>query len=231
MPPARWTARCSQRADRLFRTALCFLISLSPLMAEAPASAVAGFEAYCRSFEAAPRATVTAAIEKVRTPAIPGALLHHWRATAFVPGAKAADFERLLKDFTGYPKYFAPQVLKATPDASGVTLRVRQKHIITVVLDSTYEVSFGPGFSTSRSTRVEEIEPGGDHGFLWRLNSYWTWTERDAGLDLRLEAISLTRDVPALLGWAVRPFIQSIPRESLQFTLDSARKALAQPRV
>src|SRR5277367_291039 len=29
----------------------------------------------------------------------PGALLHHWRGTAFVPGGKAADFERLLRDF------------------------------------------------------------------------------------------------------------------------------------
>ena len=28
-----------------------------------------------------------------------GALLHHWRGTAFVPGAKTAVFERLLRDF------------------------------------------------------------------------------------------------------------------------------------
>jgi hypothetical protein len=45
--------------------------------------------------------------------ALPGAMLHHWRGTAFIPGAKSADFERLLKDFNGYPKYFAPEVLQA----------------------------------------------------------------------------------------------------------------------
>ena len=33
-----------------------------------------------------------------------GALLHHWRGTAFAPGAKAADFERLMRDFNSYPR-------------------------------------------------------------------------------------------------------------------------------
>ena len=42
-----------------------------------------------------------------------GALLHHWRGTAFAPGAKAADFERLMRDFNSYPQHFSPQVLQA----------------------------------------------------------------------------------------------------------------------
>ena len=45
--------------------------------------------------------------------ALPGAMLHHWRGTAFAPGATAADFERLMKDFNAYPQYFSPQVLQA----------------------------------------------------------------------------------------------------------------------
>ena len=44
---------------------------------------------------------------------LPGALLHDWRGTAFVPGAKAADFERLMRDFNAYPQHFSPQVLQA----------------------------------------------------------------------------------------------------------------------
>jgi hypothetical protein len=27
-----------------------------------------------------------------------------------------------------------------------------------------------------------EREPGHDHGFLWRLNSYWRFEERDGGV-------------------------------------------------
>lgn len=172
-----------------------------------------------------------------------GALLHHWRGTAFVPGATAAQFEELLRDFAAYPKVFAPQVERARvlPDGE-VTLRVVQKHVITVVLDTTYEVSFGAldslhRYSASRSTHVSEIANAGTsreraltaaeaHGFLWRLNTYWSYEQRDGGLYLQIETVSLTRGIPTGLGWAVRPFIESVPRESLAFTLRAASRAL-----
>jgi hypothetical protein len=178
---------------------------------------------------------------------LPGALLFHWRGTAFVPGASAADFERLLRDFSSYPKYFAPQVLQASilsqdGDHLQTRLRIRQKHVITVVLDSTYDVTFARldplhGYSLSRSTHISEIEgegtpnehalsPAQAHGFLWRLNTYWTREERDGGLYLQIESVSLTRSIPTGLGWMVRPFVESIPRESLEFTLHSAVNAL-----
>src|ERR1700747_3588409 len=37
---------------------------------------------------------------------LPGAMLHHWRGTAFVRGATAGDFEQLMKGFGGYPQRF-----------------------------------------------------------------------------------------------------------------------------
>ena len=39
-------------------------------------------------------------------------------------------------------------------------------------------------------------------------------------------AISLTRDIPIGLGWLVGPFIENVPRESLDFTLTATREAL-----
>lgn len=178
---------------------------------------------------------------------LPGALLHHWRGTAFIPGARAADFERLLKDFNHYPQIFAPQILRAAvllqnQDHFRAMMRVRQRHILTVVMDTTYDVAFsqfdpGRGSSTSRSTSISEIDapgtsaeralsPGQQHGFLWRLNTYWSWEERDNGLYIQIESVTLTRSIPVGLGWAIGPFIQSIPRESLEFTLRSASGAL-----
>jgi hypothetical protein len=177
----------------------------------------------------------------------PGALLHHWRGTAFAPGARAADFERLMRDFNGYPRHFSPQVIQARVIADGggrmeASMRVRQRHVITVVMDTAYDIDFGRldarhGYSVSRSTRIDEIEAPGtraeralnadeEHGFLWRLNTYWSYEERDGGLYLQIEALSLTRSIPHGLGWAVRPYIESIPRESLEFTLRSACNAL-----
>ena len=178
---------------------------------------------------------------------LPGAMLHHWRGTAFAPGAKAADFERLMKDFNAYPRYYAPQVVQAKVltvqgDRIQAVMRVRQRHVITVVMDTAYDINFGRldaqhGYSASRSTRISEIDSPGtrsehalsareEHGFLWRLNTYWSYEERDGGLYMQIESVSLTRSIPNGLGWAVGPFVKSVPRESLEFTLRSTCNAL-----
>ena len=254
-------------------TATCVLFGLSAaLCAQPDPAASAGFDTYIRALEsrlAEQHANADAFLAPVNlpnadarlhrgeflienltpnpAPELPGALLSHWRGSAFVPGATAADFERLLRDFNSYPKHFAPQVLQAAilsqdGDHLVTRLRVRQKHVITVVLDTTYDVTFGRldplhGYSLSRSTQVTEIESAGSpnehalrpdkaHGFLWRLNTYWTREERDGALYLQIETVSLTRSIPVGLGWMVRPFVESIPRESLEFTLHSAVNAL-----
>jgi len=65
-----------------------------------------------------------------------------------------------------------------------------------------------------------------EHGFLWRMNTYWSYEERDGGLYMQIESVSLSRSVPTGLGWAVRPFVESVPRESMEFTLRSTCNAL-----
>ena len=178
---------------------------------------------------------------------LPGALLHHWRGTAFVPGATAADFERLIRGFDSYPQHFAPQVLQARVlsqdgDHMQAWMRIRQRHLITVVMDTAYDISAGRldaqhGYSLSRSIRIAEIDSPGthaerplslteEHGYLWRLNTYWSYEQRDGGLYVQVEAVSLTRSMPRGLDWAIRPYIESIPRESLEFTLRSASNAI-----
>jgi hypothetical protein len=178
---------------------------------------------------------------------LPGAMMHHWRGTAFALGAKAADFEPLMRNFNAYPQVYSPLVLQAKVltqqgDHLQTTMRVRQHHVLTVVMDTTYEIAFGRldlqrGYSVSRSTHVSEIDspgtkaeralnPSKEHGFLWRLNTYWSYEERDAGLYMQIESVSLTRSIPNGLGWAIGPFVESVPRESLEFTLRSTCNAL-----
>jgi len=253
---------------------LLFLNAPRLLMGEPTPAAVSAFTSYTRAVEsrlalqhrspntflapaaAEPESAVTRLrqgkliIERL-TPStganFSGALLHHWRGTAFAPGAKAADFERLMRDFNSYPQHFSPQVLQARVftqrgDHMQAWMRVRQRHVITVVMDTTYDITFGRldvqhGYSISESTRIGEIEAAGtsaermlsareDHGFLWRLNTYWTYAERDDGLYLQIEAVSLTRSIPRGVGWAIQRYVESIPRESLEFTLRSACNAL-----
>lgn len=88
------------------------------------------------------------------------------------------------------------------------------------------------------STRIAEVEDpdtlsehekpiGRDGGYLWRLYTYWRFLERDGGTYVQCESISLTRGIPSGFGWLVGPFVTSIPRESLAFTLETTRRTLA----
>ena len=254
-------------------TVVIAVLGLAPQSspAVAPAAANAAFDLYVRTVEsrlAAQHASVNnflalpapasarqlqtaPLIQNFPTPELPGALLHHWRATQFVPGATAAQLEHLLQSFSAYPGLFAPEVERAnsiaeSPGRFHATMRVRQRHVITVVLDTSYDVAFAqldPRHRSSiswaaRQIRVEMDAPGTraeralpqdeDHGFLWRQNTYWSYEERDGGLYIQIESISLTRAVPTGLGWAIGPYIESIPRDSLEFTLSCIRRTLLQ---
>lgn len=261
----------------LIAAPLALLVATAVLQAQPPAPAGAAFDSYVARLESQlehqrQSGSMDLAginpdslrrgdlvIEK-RTPASeadpPGAMLHDWRGTAFAPGATAADFERLMRNFNGYVQVYSPQVVRSAVlarqgDHYQVKMRLRQKHVITVVLDTTCDVTFGReggqrGYSISRSTHIAEIDAPGTarerslpdaegHGFLWRLDTWWTYEEHDGGLYLQIESVSLTRAIPPGLGWAVRPFVESVPRESLEFTLrrtcDALRNQAAERRT
>ncbi len=180
---------------------------------------------------------------------IPGGLIHHWRGTVFIPGASLRQTLALLQDYDHHDLYYQPDVMQSRllsrdGDDFRVFLRLRKRKVVTAILDTEYDaryVQLDPTrvYSRSYSTRVAEVEnaggpgerdlpPGEDHGYMWRLNSYWRIQEVADGVYIQCEAISLTRDIPAGLGWLVSPFIRSIPRESLTFTLKSTRDAVLQ---
>ncbi len=123
-----------------------------------------------------------------------------------------------------------------------VFLRFRRHKVITVVLNTEHDVQYyhdSPEGAHSRSSavRIAEVEnagknaerektPGDDGGFLWRMETWWRMEERDGGVYLQSEVASLTRNIPAGLGWLIGPFVTSIPKESLTFTLEATRKAV-----
>jgi hypothetical protein len=65
------------------------------------------------------------------------------------------------------------------------------------------------------------------YGYLWRLSSYWRFEELDGGVSVECRAISLTRDVPAGLGWIIEPMVKKLPTESLLATLEATRRGYA----
>jgi hypothetical protein len=179
--------------------------------------------------------------------AVPGGLIHHWIGTIFVPGATLAQTLALEQDYDHHQDYFRPDVIRSKVlrhEGSDfvVQLRFHKKKIITSVLDTEHHVHYQAvdstrAWSRSYTTRIQEVvdagesgerlEPEGrDRGFLWRMNTYWRFEEKDGGTYVESQSISLTRDIPAGLGLLVGPLVNSIPRESLTFTLATTRAAV-----
>ncbi len=181
---------------------------------------------------------------------VPSGMIHHWVGLVFVKGATLQETLTFLQDYDHQAKYYAPDVQRSkllhhNGDNFKIFLRLRKHKIVTVLMNTEYDVKYtnlDPSHSTSRSvsTRIAEVDDtsspdgaekpvGNDNGYLWRLYSYWRFYQRDGGVYIQLEAISLTRDIPALLGLLIRPFVVSIPKESLAFTLTHTRDALQKP--
>ena len=77
-------------------------------------------------------------------------------------------------------------------------------------------------------TPAEREKPEGkDHGFLWKLNSYWRYQQVDGGVLVECESLTLSRGVPAILAPFVKPIISGVARESMKRTLTSMRDRFA----
>lgn len=178
---------------------------------------------------------------------VPGGIIHHWIGTMFVPGATLTQTLSFMEDYDHKTEYFKPdivlsKILQHQGDDYFVQLRFYKKKIITTVIDTDQEIHYHVvdathAYSRSRTRRVQEVENAGrpdekleaqghDRGFMWRMNTYWRFEEKDGGTYVECQAISLTRDIPTGLGWMVGSFVTSVPRESLTFTLTTARAAL-----
>lgn len=177
----------------------------------------------------------------------PGGMIHHWEGVIFVPGAQLDDVLRVLKDYDRHAEYYAPEVTRAKiesreGDHFRVFLQFRRQKVVTAVLNTEHEVTYSRdsptrAHSRSSATHIAEVENAGkrterekshdeDNGFLWGMETWWRMEEKDGGVYVQSEVVSLTRDLPAGLGWMIGPFITSIPKETLTFTLEATRKAV-----
>ena len=180
-------------------------------------------------------------------PRIAGGIIHDWQGMVFIPGAKLEDVLALLQDYDHHVSYYSPDVERAKieeqdGDHYRVFMRFRRRKVVTVVLNTQQDIHYfrdSPTRVHSRSTatRIREVadpgtpqerekSPNSDNGFLWQMETWWRMEERDGGVYVQNEAITLTRDIPVGLGWLIEPFVTSIPKETLEFTLGATRKAV-----
>ena len=177
---------------------------------------------------------------------VPGGLIHHWIALDFVPQATISQVLAVLQDYDHLGRYYSPEIVRSKllmheGDRFQASMRLRQHKVITVVIDADFHIQNGRLDAThqylaSKSGHVTEIADAGspkehageNHGFMWRLNSYWRFVQTSGGTFVECEAISLSRDIPVGLAWMIGPFLESVPRESLQFTLSKTRQGVLQ---
>ncbi|HEX7287739.1 MAG TPA: hypothetical protein VF532_16240 [Candidatus Angelobacter sp.] len=175
---------------------------------------------------------------------VPDGLIHHWVGVAFIPGASLATALPILTDYDHRVEYFKPDVIASrVMERQGehfkLFVRFNQRQFTTVVYNTEYDVLWthlDPAHVVSRSasTRIAEVKdasrPDGPelpvdqgHGYLWRINTYFRFLERDGGLYIQCEAISLSRDLPTGLGWLLRPFVTTVPKHGLTRMLGQTR--------
>jgi len=178
---------------------------------------------------------------------IPGGMIHDWEGMVFIPGMKLDRVLGVLQDYDKHSQYYAPDVESAKIESRDgdhfrVYMRFRRKKIVTVVLNTEQDVTYFRDsvtreHSRSSAVRIREVanpgtkeekekSPEEENGFLWEMETWWRMEERDGGVYVQNEAVTLTRDIPAGLRWLIGPFVTSIPKETLEFTMNATRAAV-----
>ena len=164
---------------------------------------------------------------------IAGGTIHHWRGSTVVRHVTVDQVvNALMNPGTPPPQddVLESRVLSRNGNALRIYLKLVRRTIISVVYDTEHDVVFerhSRALATSRSISTKIAEEGGaDRGFLWRLNSYWRYSQMGSDVRIDLESISLSRDVPWFVRSMAEPVISRIARESMTRTLSSVRSYL-----
>ncbi len=176
--------------------------------------------------------------------AVPNGMIHHWLGSIFLPGVGLADLLKWVQNYDQHAKYFEEversRLLNRQADVFRIFLRLRRQKLITVYYNSEHVVEYRlheniRASSKSYATKIAELEnpgtprerekpQGGDSGFLWRLNSYWRFEQKDGGVVVSCESVSLSRKIPRGFDWLIKGYVESVPKESLANTLTSIRE-------
>jgi hypothetical protein len=177
-------------------------------------------------------------------------LVHDWVGTAFMRGVTVDRVLSVLLDFDHHKDFYPDVIQSSLVSRQGGRVngrwRLKRTKIITVELEVDQQsdyIALSPGVWTVRShaTQIREVQSPGENetilppdegsGFLWRLDAFWTLRQEPDGVYAECRTTSLSRSIPASLGWMIKPLVESMPKESLASTLRSTRDAASNRRV
>jgi hypothetical protein len=180
--------------------------------------------------------------------AVKGGLIQDWAGAVFIPNASLKRALAVVQDYGHHKDFYKPEVADAmirsrTGDDFQVYMRiVKAKLLLSDVLNTEHDIRFTTVdahrvYSRAYSRRIAEVTDAGkpgerelavgkDRGFLWRIYGYWFFEERDGGVYVTCQSITLTRDLPFALGKILGPILRDLPGEAIRNSLEQTRKAV-----
>jgi hypothetical protein len=179
---------------------------------------------------------------------ISNGLIHHWLGAIFFPGATLDQVTAVLDDYDHYKDMYAPMITKSklleqtghskkvnlllVGKAAGVIGAVDTDDDIQIV-----KVNVDKCYTVSNSIRAQEISDYGkssEHllaqdqgpGYVWRTFGITRMMQRDGGVYLEMETVSLSRGIPWEFRWLVAPVTEHLPRMVMTQTLNDTREAV-----
>jgi hypothetical protein len=178
---------------------------------------------------------------------VPHALIHHWIGAVFIPGVTIDSLSTLMLNYSAYKDFYKPTIVDSkllTCIGSDQTFWMRWQRkvlFVTVSMEGQYQtrhiqVDRYRGYNVADAIQIQEIEnygrpdqrllpPGTGDGYMWKLHSITRYEERDGGVNLEIEVMALSRDIPFGTRWLVNPIVNRISSDSLTTTLQQTRDA------
>lgn len=179
---------------------------------------------------------------------VPGGLIHHWIGAAYFPDTKLQDLLATVRDYDHYREYYKPYVAESRSvpgtgdDDRFSMLLVNREVVVKTALETEYEASYkqlGPHrwYAVAYTTRIQEIReyehpgqeklpPDQGSGYIWRVYDVTRFEERDGGVYVEMEALALSRDIPAAFRWMVDPIVRRVSKGAIETSLHQMQEAV-----
>jgi hypothetical protein len=179
---------------------------------------------------------------------VPSGLIHDWLGVAFMPNVRIEDILRVVRDYDRYKEIYKPGVIDSISHGTDgprdlFSMRLANKSVVAkTALDTDCEASYirlddRHWYGFSNTTHIQEVDKFGTPdqrtlpedqgtGLIWRLSSITRLEERDGGVYAELEAIALSRDIPAALRLFVTPIVRRVSRDSMATSLHQTKVAI-----
>lgn len=179
---------------------------------------------------------------------IAGGLIHHWFGAAFIRDVNlqtVSDTSRKYDAYTSiYKEIIAARVLESDDNTYRVLMRLKEgEGGVTAVLDVRATIRYvipekGRAFTLLNSDEIREVRaagtanevilpPGRDSGYLWRFDVFTAFMELPDGVYVETETLGLSRTIPAMLSWFVKPIARRLGRKSVVRSLQQFQAATA----